>query len=186
DATGKSIYGKEDLKKEFDDDREQSQTQTTEAELPVMISEVEYAIQQAKVGKANGPDGIPTEYLELLDEENIKVLTHHFNYIYSTDDRGFKIGEYTRQGSKAANKPVLHVFQYKERKLMRSTYIKKGVRLSLTLSIIYTKNIFKTALNSYEAVRIGVQTINNMRYAEDAAIMAEAIETSRNVKSNTC
>lgn len=38
---------------------------TNEGELAILISEVEYAIQQVKAEKANGSDGIPREYLKL-------------------------------------------------------------------------------------------------------------------------
>lgn len=52
---------------------------------PIIRSELEHAIKIAKLGKATGPDGISTEAIKLLEDENIDMLENVSNDIYNAD-----------------------------------------------------------------------------------------------------
>lgn len=49
--------------------------------LPIMIEEVERAMAQIKKDKSPGPDNIYGEFLKLIDEERVSLLTTLFNRI---------------------------------------------------------------------------------------------------------
>jgi hypothetical protein len=58
----------------FEDDRN-NLTQIINATGPdILKEEVEYAIRNAKNGKANGPDEIPTELLKLLNDKSVTII----------------------------------------------------------------------------------------------------------------
>lgn len=54
--------------------------------------------------------------------------------------------------------------------------VRQGCVLSPTLFNVYSEVIFNEALEGQCGVRTGGETINNIRYADDTAIMAESIE----------
>ncbi|XP_072377931.1 uncharacterized protein [Diabrotica undecimpunctata] len=50
----------------------------------ILKAEVEKAIKQSKNGKSPGPDQIPSDWLRLLDDDNVSELTNIYNHIYET------------------------------------------------------------------------------------------------------
>ncbi|KAG8228642.1 hypothetical protein J437_LFUL008293 [Ladona fulva] len=67
-----------------DEERGNSKNIYTEEGPEILRSEVEQALKNSKNGKASGPDEIPVELLQLMDDENITVLLNLFNAIYFT------------------------------------------------------------------------------------------------------
>lgn len=73
------------IKNLFEDNRPELELHQIEDSGPeILESEVVYAIQQTKEGRANGPDGIPVEMLKLIDDNSIGVIVDLFNTIYET------------------------------------------------------------------------------------------------------
>lgn len=90
DNEGKIIVNKEEIKNTwksyieqlFYDDRPNPPQTNYETGPRILVEEVQNAIKNMKEGKASGPDNIQTEFLKLLDEDNVKWLTSLFNRIY--------------------------------------------------------------------------------------------------------
>ena len=51
----------------------------------IMIEEIEAVIKSTKAKKATGPDGLSTEILKALDEQNVEVITGLCNIIGNSD-----------------------------------------------------------------------------------------------------
>lgn len=75
------------IKDLFEDSRAENTTQNImdENHLPILKSEIKYAIQNMKSGKAPGPDGVRADIMKLIEEDNLDLLTRIFNTIYKTD-----------------------------------------------------------------------------------------------------
>lgn len=93
DNQGHPIMDREQLKSHwkhyventFKDDRNRVSLNTEcRTGPPIMYEEVKTAIKCTKDGKAAGPDNFYSEFLKLMDEEQIKWLTTIFNNIYNS------------------------------------------------------------------------------------------------------
>lgn len=71
----------------FDDDRPNIRGDANQDEGPeILKSEVLHAVKTAKTKKATGPDNIPTELLQMIDEDHIDALVRFFNDVYTTGE----------------------------------------------------------------------------------------------------
>lgn len=71
----------------FGDNRPASMTDVEDNEGPeILKSEVLFNIKSAKTKKAAGPDDIPVELLQLINEKNIDILVKLFNDVYNTGE----------------------------------------------------------------------------------------------------
>uniref|UniRef100_A0A8D8Z4U1 Craniofacial development protein 2 n=1 Tax=Cacopsylla melanoneura TaxID=428564 RepID=A0A8D8Z4U1_9HEMI len=68
----------------FFDERGEPPSLETETGPPILVNEVKAAITSLRDGKAPGPDGMQAEFLKLLDEESVKMLSKIFNNIYDS------------------------------------------------------------------------------------------------------
>ena len=66
-----------------DDRREMPRFEVTSGEN-IMKEEVELVIKSMKDKKAAGPDGLSTETLKALDDQNIDIITDLYNTIYNS------------------------------------------------------------------------------------------------------
>lgn len=76
------------IKELFKDDQREYQETTSNRDKgpPILVSEVQRAIDQAKRRKTPGPDEVPAELMKLLDDESVGIITSLFNKIYSTGE----------------------------------------------------------------------------------------------------
>lgn len=77
----------EDYIKYLFEDNERSlynEPATAESGPEILDAEVRKGINEAKEGKAPGPDDIHSEVLKLINDENLRTITRLFNVIYDT------------------------------------------------------------------------------------------------------
>ena len=157
-----------------------------------MKSEIEKVIKEMKCGKASGNDDIATEMIKVLDDEGIKKITELCNLVYDTGylppDRSssmFVTLPKKANATECSDYRTLSLMSHllkillKEYGLSPEIHIKRGVRqgcvLSPCLFNLYTENIFG-AMNTNKGIKIGGTAINNLRYADDAVLLAETEE----------
>ena len=68
----------------YEDHREQVPKFEVTSGASVVKEEIQKALESVKDGKAAGPDELPAEALEALDEHNIEIMTSLCNIIYNS------------------------------------------------------------------------------------------------------
>ncbi|GFO08712.1 endonuclease-reverse transcriptase [Plakobranchus ocellatus] len=157
----------------------------------IMKEEVETAIKKMKNGKATGPDNISVELIEALEDFGTGKVTHLLNEIYDT-------GQIPTDLSKVCHDEIItqlkqlnidgkdlriKTMYWEQTAAMRienktSTFqdIKRGVRqgcvLSPDLFSLYSEIIMRN-LENHPGIKVGGQTIKNLRYADDTVLIAE-------------
>ena len=92
DKNGKILFDQKEIAKRwveyinelYDDDREPMPHFEITSGQNILKEEVEKAIPSMKKGKATGSDGISTEMLRALDDQNIDVIINLCNIIYNS------------------------------------------------------------------------------------------------------
>ncbi|XP_044742375.1 uncharacterized protein LOC123304878 [Chrysoperla carnea] len=153
--------------------------------LPILLEEVEKAVEELGVRKACGEEGVFGEYLKCLDSSSIRELQNLCNEMYQTED----VPKILLESNFILLPKKINANECSDYRTItqvttgcgntKNIRIEKGVRQGCVLSPIFFNVYAEYIINeAIEKLDIGVKfngvRVNNLRYADDTVLLSSS------------